>query len=27
MDDFYKKLIENNKEWVAKSLEKDSGFF
>jgi carbonic anhydrase len=27
MDNFYKKLIENNKEWVAKSLEKDAGFF
>ena len=27
MDSFYKKLIENNKEWVAKSLEQDPSFF
>lgn len=27
MEKFYKKLLENNKEWVAKSLEKDPAFF
>ena len=27
MDNFYKKLLDNNKEWVAKSLEKDPKFF
>jgi carbonic anhydrase len=27
MENFYKKLLENNKEWVAKSLEKDPAFF
>ncbi len=27
MEAFYKKLLDNNKEWVAKSLEKDPEFF
>ena len=27
MEAFYKKLLDNNKEWVAKSLEKDPKFF
>lgn len=27
MEAFYKKLLENNKEWVAKNLEKDPDFF
>jgi carbonic anhydrase len=27
MEAFYKKLLDNNKEWVAKSLEKDLEFF
>jgi carbonic anhydrase len=27
MEAFYKKLLDNNKEWVAKSLEKDPDFF
>lgn len=27
MENFYKKLLDNNKEWVAKSLEKDPAFF
>lgn len=27
MEKFYKKLLENNKEWVAKSLEQDPAFF
>ena len=27
MEAFYKKLLENNKDWVAKSLEKDPEFF
>jgi len=27
MKNYYKKLIENNREWVAKCLEKDSEFF
>ena len=26
MEAFYKKLLDNNKEWVAKSLEKDPEF-
>lgn len=27
MEAFYKKLLDNNKEWVAKSLERDPEFF
>lgn len=27
METFYKKLLENNKEWVSKNLEKDPDFF
>lgn len=27
MEAFYKKLLDNNKDWVAKSLEKDPEFF
>ncbi|MEL1242279.1 carbonate dehydratase [Flavobacterium flavipallidum] len=27
MDDFYKKILENNKEWVEKALEKDPNYF
>jgi carbonic anhydrase len=27
MSDFYKKLIENNKEWVEEALEKDPNYF
>lgn len=27
MVDFYKKILENNKEWVEKSLEKDPNYF
>lgn len=27
MEAFYKKLLDNNREWVAKSLEKDPDFF
>jgi carbonic anhydrase len=27
MEAFYKKLLDNNKEWVVKSLEKDPKFF
>jgi carbonic anhydrase len=27
MDTFYKKLIENNREWVAKKIEQDPDFF
>jgi carbonic anhydrase len=27
MENFYKKLLENNKEWVARNLEKDPAFF
>lgn len=27
MVDFYKKILDNNKEWVEKSLEKDPNFF
>lgn len=27
MEAFYKKLLDNNKEWVAKSLERDPDFF
>ena len=27
MDDFYKKILENNKEWVEASLEKDPNYF
>jgi carbonic anhydrase len=27
MEAFYKKLLDNNKEWVVKSLEKDPEFF
>ncbi|WP_026714085.1 carbonate dehydratase [Flavobacterium daejeonense] len=27
MDDFYKKILDNNKEWVEKALEKDPNYF
>ncbi len=27
MSDFYKKILDNNKEWVEKSLSKDPNFF
>lgn len=27
MKDFYKKMLDNNKEWVLKTLEKDPDFF
>jgi len=27
MVDFYKKILDNNKEWVVKSLEKDPNYF
>jgi carbonic anhydrase len=27
MDDFYKKILENNKEWVESTLEKDPNYF
>jgi carbonic anhydrase len=27
MSDFYKKILDNNKEWVEKSLEKDPNYF
>lgn len=27
MKDFYKKILDNNKEWVEKSLEKDPDYF
>jgi carbonic anhydrase len=27
MENYYQKLLDNNKEWVAKSLEKDPEFF
>ena len=27
MENFYKQLLENNKNWVAKQLEKDQHFF
>ncbi len=27
MDAFYKKILDNNREWVVKSLEKDPNFF
>ncbi|HJS00867.1 MAG TPA: carbonate dehydratase [Flavobacterium sp.] len=27
MTDFYKKILDNNKEWVEKSLEKDPNYF
>lgn len=27
MVDFYKKILENNKEWVVKALEKDPNYF
>ena len=27
MDEFYKKLLDNNKSWVASKLENDSDYF
>jgi carbonic anhydrase len=27
MEDFYRKILDNNKEWVVKSLEKDPNYF